>query len=264
MKAKSTCPRIVNTKLPLLRAPELHLPKAIGSGLATAQAMFALTSRTMASGCLIRVACSHIGLREPPNLTTVTLVKACARGPTGWDGWFCMAGWPVYGVAIVTDAYDCSVRFICCGVGSAWFALPFFPLFRLFVACTHSISGGGSSTAVRCWSGAGCLTVGCTCSLVHVWLVPGSGISITGLFFIVAALSMADSLAMKGCMAVCTTAVSAITSKEGVCEGEVLGTLGSRFGFGARVGCGVEPEAVRLFPVIGTGRDGRGRHISNG
>ena len=35
IKAKSTCPRIVKTKLPLLHVPELHLPETIGSGLAT-------------------------------------------------------------------------------------------------------------------------------------------------------------------------------------------------------------------------------------
>src|SRR6266446_4549451 len=102
--------------------------------------------------------------------------------------------------------------------------VPVFPLLLLFV------------TGVQSSFGTSCLTEGHGCSTMGVLMCWGIG-SLTA-FVLVARdnRSMATSLAMKGCMAVWTAAVSVTTSRGMVCGGGASGTLGSGVAFAGCTG----------------------------
>jgi hypothetical protein len=140
------------------------------------------------------------------------------------------------------------VRLTCCRTGLA------FPLFLLFVVWIQPSSGAGWAVVERCWSSLGCPPAGRDRSSACARFCCGSVEPI--LFVAGADLSMTASLAMKGCIAVCTAAVRATTSRVGISGGVASGTLGSGVNVAARVGCGAEPEMVRFFPVMGVGREG--------
>jgi hypothetical protein len=95
MVEKSIWPLSVKTKLPRLRVPELHHPEMMGRGLATARAMLAFNSRTMASSWRALTMHSLFSSSAPPNLSIVISVMAGGVGPAGGAS----RAWPSAGCA---------------------------------------------------------------------------------------------------------------------------------------------------------------------
>src|SRR6266403_4473873 len=90
-------------------------------------------------------------------------------------------------------------------------------------------------------------------------VLEGWGASSLSVFLLITRVDclMAASLAMKGCMAVWTAAVS-VTISRGIARGTggsaIFGVKGDSAGC---AGCGAEPDTVRFPPAEGVGREGR-------
>ena len=98
---------------------------------------------------------SFEGLKDPPDLITVTSVKAIGVMMAGIGCWPWGVGWLGAGGVAAAAAYELSVRFTWVRVGLAWF-VPSFPLLLLFVTGTQSSFG------------ASCPTIGRACPFVRV------------------------------------------------------------------------------------------------